>query len=127
MKSPKSLNLLTSNQSFYRRLKILKLRKISNPGDLRKSRKNPDGQKTVKIQNFLKVYQILVENSTLDFSGFSNSDPDPRDFGIFDPVQIRKILNKGFRKNLIPKPTLLQIINFTLADVGSSIEPIFSM
>ena len=76
-----------------------------------KSRKNPDGQKIVKNQNFflyfLKVFQIFVENprdipkklipipeilrfsrfSTQDFlgifSGFPNPNPDPRDFGIF--------------------------------------------
>ena len=67
------------------KVKILKLRKIPNPGnynpeieknpEIKKSRKNPECQKTVKRQNFT-----------------SKPDPDPPDFGIlgkptllFDP------------------------------------------
>ena len=54
-------------------IKIPRLKKIPNPGDLpkipgifRKSRKNPDSQKMVKTQNFflyvLKVFKISVES-----------------------------------------------------------------
>ena len=56
------------------------------------SRKNPDCQKTVKTHNFFLYFGIFgIFHSgffTRDFfgifPGFSNSDPDPRDVGIFE-------------------------------------------
>ena len=70
------------------------------------------------FSGFLRGFKIPVPiRGILRFSGFSNPDPDPRDFGIFWIFRSRPKLKipipnprgrvSGSRKNPNPKPTLL--------------------